>query len=448
MVRHVLTTGETSYPHDPHDLTGAGKHTAIPPELVKVAKEIRGKILDPLWDRMDASDMGIGYAKSGFFPRSYNDHAILSNKADFIRDRARLNRFIFDQDLAAQADADKPARLHKWWAETPASVRASGLFPDETRKAMIQLGRNLRRIGDIEDELKNGPGGQGVNANTHDPIALGAERDKLIQANQDIHDQHVEAFRDPLAHHEANNVYNQIAESHPLSFTTMGPDSQFTKGRVLPPEADQIMRNWMHTKVLETIPHYIGGVARKTAHHEMFGKSGQANADDIRDAIAAGMHGDESDRIHMIIEAVTGRSARTTDAGMAKAASLISTYGQTILLTGAALSAGAEPFASVLAAPRIQLGVKVMVGTYARMASAMFGKGDAAERMATLRFIGGVKDQLQGAAAATRFSDYAGTPGLQRYSNGFFELSGLSPAIRWIRSATLGTFPMSTRKPC
>ena len=54
---------------------------------------------------MDASDMGIGYAKSGFFPRSYNDHAILSNKADFIRDRARLNRFIFDQDLAAQADA-------------------------------------------------------------------------------------------------------------------------------------------------------------------------------------------------------------------------------------------------------------------------------------------------------------------------------------------------------
>ena len=59
-----------------------------------------------------------------------------------------------------------------------------------------------------------------------------------------------------------------------------------------------------------------------------------------------------------------------------------------------------------------------MVGTYARMASAMFGKGDAAERMATLRFIGGVKDQLQGAAAATRFSDYAGTPGSSATATG------------------------------
>jgi hypothetical protein len=446
MVRHVLTTGETSYPRDAHDLTGAGPRTQIPPELVKVAHEIRGKTLDPLYDRMKAAGMDIGYAKSGYFPRSYNDRNILSNKDEFIHDRARLNRFIFDKDLGAMPDdAAKAGRLHKWWTETPDAVRRSGLFPNDTRTAMAQLGRNLRRIGEIDRELAAGPGGPGVNPTTHDPIALGAEREGLRVENANIHDQHMEAVRDPLAHHEANNVFNQIADGNPLRFTTLGPDSQFTRGRVLPPETDQIMRRWMHTKVLDTIPHYIGGVSRKAAYQEMFGKNGEANAQDISDARANGMHGSYSDQIHMIIEAVTGRSARTTDAGMTQAASLISTLGQTMLLPGAALSATAEPFGSVLAAPRVGLGFKTMFGTYARMGSAMFGKGDAAERMATLRFIGGVKDSLQGAAAATRFSDYAGTPGLQRYNNAFFETTGLSPAIRWIRSATLGTFPMYTK---
>ena len=441
MVRHVLTTGETSYPLNPRDVNRTGPGTPIPPELVKLATEIRTKILDPSYDRMKQAGMDLGYARNGYFPRTYKDREILNNKADFIQDKTTLNRLVFDKDMAAQPDADKPARLHKWWAETPDAVRRSGLFPDETVTAMRQLGRNLRRIREIDAELKAGPGGPGVNPTAHDPVRLNAERDQLLTDNDVIYIQHKTNVRDPLAHHEANNVFNRIAEGDPLRFATLGPDSQFLKGRTLPPEADTIMRNWMNTKVLETIPTYLRGTAAKTSYHELFGKHGQANQDDIRDAIQiGGMHGAYGDQIRSIIEAVTGRSMRTADEGISHLAALASGLGAVMTLPGASLSAMAEPWGSILSAPTVRTGTRVMAGTYSRMIGAMFRTGDAAERMATARFLGIVQSKMQGAAAATRFSDYAGTPQVQRFTNKFFEMA-LSPAIRWIRASQTGTFP-------
>jgi hypothetical protein len=431
MLRHTLTTGEMTYPRNAHDLTGAGPRVAIPPEIRRAAAAIRSHVLDAQYDRMKAAGMDIGYAKSGYFPRVYNDKAILADHVGFVRDRAKLNQVIFDKDLSARPDTEQPARLYKWWRETSADVRGSGLFNPDARDGMNKLGRNLRRIDAIDAELA---AGGAMNPTQHDPIALRAERDKLVQENQDLHDQHRDHVRDRLAAHEAENVYDAIASGDPLKFATLGPDSKFLKGRTLPPEADQIMRAWMHQNVMDIIPGYNHGVARKTAFHELFGAHGEAVQQAINDAIElGGMHPSFGEPIKQIVETVTGRSMRNANPALERITNMTSALGALITLPGASISAIGEPFGTLLAGGS----PKMLFGTFSRMAGAALRTGSAAERMALLRAIGGTQSRLQGAASASRFSDYAGSPTIEKFMHNYFELA-LSPAVRWIRAATLG----------
>jgi hypothetical protein len=429
MLRHTLTTGEMTYPVNAHDLTGTGPRLAIPPEIRKAAAAIRSHVLDAHYDRMKAAGMDVPYAKSGYFPRVYNDKAILADHAGFVRDRAKLNQVIFDKDLDNAPDS--VSRLNQWWRETDASTRNSGLFDPDARDAMNQTTRNLRRIRAIDEELA---AGGAINPNTHDPIKLGAERDKLVQENQDLHDLWRDHVRDQLARHEAENVFDAIASGNPTRFNTLGPDSKFTKGRTLPPEADQIMRAWMHHDVLSMIPGYVHGVSRKVAFTELFGQDGHGIQKAITDAIElGGMHSAFNEPIKQIVETVTGRSMRSNNPALERITNLASSVGALITLPGASISAIGEPFGTLLAGGS----PKMLFKTFANMSGAAFRTGTAAERMAVLRAIGGTQSRLQGAASASRFSDYSGSPTIEKFMHNYFELA-LSPAVRWIRAATLG----------
>jgi hypothetical protein len=429
MLRHTLTTGEMTYPQNARDLTGTGPRLQIPPEIRRAAAAIRSHVLDAQYDRMKAAGMDVPYAKSGYFPRVYNDKAILADHAGFVRDRTKLNQVIFDKDLGAQPDS--VARLNQWWRETDASTRNSGLFDPAARDAMNQTTRNLRRITAIDEELA---AGGAINPTTHDPTALRAERDKLVQENQDLHDLWRDHVRDQLAGHEAENVYDAIASGSPTRFNTLGPDSKFTKGRTLPPEADQIMRNWMHTNVLDMIPSYVHGVSRKVAFTELFGQDGHGIQKAVNDAIElGGMHSAFNEPIKKIVETVTGRSMRSNNPALERITNLASSVGALITLPGASISAIGEPFGTLLAGGS----PKMLFKTFTNMGAAALRTGTAAERMAVLRAIGGTQSRLQGAASASRFSDYSGSPTIEKFMHNYFELA-LSPAVRWIRAATLG----------
>jgi hypothetical protein len=441
MFRHTMQTGETTYPLNAHDLTGIGPRKPIPENILAAAEKTRF-IEDRLHDQIVGTEglEDTGYA-SGHVSRVFDDRAIRNDKEGSTRDRTRLNQFIFDNDMKftdprerqnLRPDEDKPERLYQWWRETP--ERDTPMFSQDARDAMAQLGKNLNRIKAIDEELKAGPGGAGVNPTTHDPIKLGAERDQLVRDNLDIHDEHVTHIRDQIAHYEAQNWWDRIAKGDPLDFATMGPDSRFTKGRTLPPEADQIMRDWMHKDMLTSFPNYAHGVARKIAFTELFGADGRATQNAIDKAVDHGMNGNFSTPIRQVVEAVTGRSMRgNNDPGLQRTTNMVSALGQLMLLPGASISAVGEPFGTLLAGGS----PKMMFGTFTRMAGAMLHTPSAAERMAGIRAIGGTTSVLQGAAAASRYTDYAGTPTIEKFMHRYFELA-LSPVVRWIRAATYG----------
>jgi hypothetical protein len=436
MFRHTMQTAQTRYPLDAHDLASTGPSKPIPENILKVAEYTR-YIEDRLHDLI-VKTPGLedtGYA-SGHLTRSFNDRLIRGDKTGSTRDRTRLNQFMFDLDMKftdkerqnLRPDEDKPARLYKWWRETP--ERDTPLFSQDARDAMARLGKNLTRIGKIDEELASGGA---MNPTTHDPTALRAERDQLFRDNELIRDRHEEHIRDQIAGHEATNWWEAISKGDAMDFNTMGPDSRFTKNRILPPEADQIMRAWLHQDMLTSFPNYVHGVSRKVAFAELFGVDGHAIQDAIDKAVDHGMSGEFSTPIRQVMEAVTGRSLRGADPGLQRTTNLVAAAGQLMLLPGASISAVGEPFGTLLAGGS----PKMMIGTFTRMAGALFRTGSAAERMAGVRAIGGVSSVLQGAAAASRYTDYAGTPTIERFMHRYFELA-LSPVVRWIRAATYG----------
>lgn len=427
---HTLATGDTTYPLDAHDTNKTGQTRPIRSEIIEAAKKIRLDIFEKSYDTAKASGLPIGHTKEGYVPRVMNDAKILSDPQTFTKDIARINGIIQDNDFAA-SNEEPPVRLAKWWSDTEKRVRDSpAAFTDEQRAAMNELVKNLNRINAINAELA---AGGAVNPNAHNPAALQAERDTLEARNQDIHDEHGQGVLDAVALNEAQNMTRRIITGKPQDFTTLGPRSEFLRQRTLPPEADQVLRNWYVSDPKVAIPMYIHSMSRKLAYHEVFGPSGNNVTALIHEAQAAGMHGDHVRKFQDVVETVTGRSTRQGNSADTRIFNAISAWGELITMSGATLSALAEPTAMVLHGGSFKQVLKV----YSNLMGQFFGTMEGAERMRIARQIGAISSVLQGSAMANRATDYSGTPVMGAIVNNFFELA-MSPAIRMIRAATIG----------
>ena len=424
---HTLHTGDKTYPLDAHDTTGRGETRPISSQVLDAAEKIR-PMFEAAHEQMTKAGIDVGYSSS-YVPRMADDHKILADGAGYVRDMTEVNKIIIDKDLDTSG-APPIERLHGWWRDTPQTVRDSAVFTDDTRDAMNTLGRNLRRIAAINEELASGGAS---NPTKHDPTKLRAELDKLRLDNQDIYDDHKDNVRDSIAGHEAENRNRRINEGDPTDFVTLGPKAEFLRGRTLPPETDQIMRKWLHQDPRVAIPSYLHAVSRKVAYHEVFGKTGQNLEHYLAQASRAGMHGDYVKQFRGAVQLLTGQSPRSNDPISTRITNAVSAAGAMISLPLASISALGEPAATMMNGGN----TRMMFRTYANIVGQALGTASAAERTRLTRQIGAVSSRLQGAAMASRFADYSGTPHLGRLVNNFFEL-GLSPAIRMIRAATLG----------
>jgi hypothetical protein len=431
MIWHTLTTGEHTYPTN--HLDPNGPRVPIPGKILDFAEKAR-PILDAMHKMADDAGLKVGHASEGggYAPRTYDDHKILGHEGEYRRDMTEVVKIIFNNDIDAVPDAEQPARLHQWWRGVGEAVRDDPMLDPKIRDAMETLGKNLTRIKNIEAELAAGPGGPGVNPTTHDPVKLNADRLTLIDENQQIFGAFRNRVRDHYAPIEAKNRFDRIAKGDISNWETFGPKSQFLKGRTLPPEADRILRNWMIQKPREGLLNYIHGMSQKVAYHEIFGETGGEIEKLIQHMVDAGAHRTITDEISRAVELLTGRALRDVDNATNTITNTVAALGTMMLLPGASITALGEPAATLINGGNM----RQLVRTYTNLVGQILRTAKGAERMAAVRYIGGVIDSMQSSAAANRFQDYSGTPRIASLVNGLMELA-MGKMIRHLRAAGL-----------
>ena len=419
MLRHALTTEENSYPLDPNDVSRTGPSKPIPENILTAAGRLR-PILDEVWRASHDAGLDIGYAKSGYYPRIYDAlkaTASAESKTRFLQQASKLHSLMFDQELG-DPGSDPVALLEKWTTlakeEKESTPNGSG---DQATLAghMQALQKNLRRQAEIEAEL-NDP------QSTADPDALAAEQDQLkAEAEQIAQDAHP-LLRDHVSALAANNWLVRLMDSGMHEFDNAGPSGKYLQARTLPPEADQIMREFMRTNPADALPNYFNSAARRVSLAERFGTNGE----DLKAVMAKvklipEMNTYDANWFHQQMDAVLGQNNTHSMPGLMRISNMIHAAGSMMLMPRSAWSSLAEPMNAALATSDMKTALNIFAGQFGQI----FKTASAKERTEMAEYIGTVTGAMHDSVMLARMgADYSDSPALNRFMTQYYRITG------------------------
>lgn len=400
-LRHSLITGENNMPDG----------TPIPANI-KVASGAIRFMLNEEYELNRQAGLNIGYARSGFLPIRYNPAAVGADPQGFTRDATRLHQRWFNERVGTPGD--NPDALVKEYRDIPRSVRDD--MDQTTRQGMDALVKNLRRQAYIERVL---PG-------ITDPARqqkLQAELTKLQADAQTLAAQHHDGLNDFMADRAATEWRQAINVGHSNDFDTVGPSSSYLRQRTLPPYAQDIMRNWMHTDVKELLSDYFMASGRRTAFAELFGPGNERLETALRDAEDAGVNQYDLRLIRDIQNSVTGRARhgmpRTVMSGLDAAHALAGA----MLMPRAAWNSIMEPINTGLA----NNSMKSAFHAFAAQFGQIMHTADSYERARTAGMMGILSNHLIDNALTMRSgADYSDSPQLARLMGNFYRANLLT----------------------
>jgi hypothetical protein len=416
MLRHVLTEGEGAFLL-PDSKTG--KAVPIPENIRKAAGAIR-YLLDQEWERNQKAGIDVGYAKNGYFPRMYDDHKIFGDREGFKKAAGELHKVIFEKDVG-----DDPAKLLEAHDRLPGDVRHN-LDPD-VQDAIEALRKNLKE----QDKLQTGIN----NKVSADPGADQAKIDQLAADAADLHDQIHDPVRDLYATTAAKSWFDRINDGDPTDFDTRGPNASYINKRVLPPEADTIMRDYMINDPTLALPAYFQHSARKVAFAERFGANGAKLDALIHQATEGRARGEDNEKMRRLVEAVTGKQKSGLPSEVERAANVIHAMGSIALMPRAAWSSLSEPLVVLVRTGSVK-------ATYQALAYQM---GDivrtagSKQRAELANALGLTTSHLYDSVIADRTeAHYRDGPGLSKAMANYYKRTGLTQLTNSQRRSVMG----------
>ena len=258
-IRHVMTTGENTYPTDP--LNSNSPRVPIDQSIVQVASRLR-TISDRFFRQLRDAGVKIGYAQNGHFLRLYDQVRAHSDPVGFVKAASTLHKLMFDREIGPAGD--HPEKLLDMWNGL---VKEQKLAADPaTQAGMKELNKNLLRQQQLDTEISGGGDPTGAKQAELDQLQIDAEA--LAQAHHDDVGNHIATIN-------ANDWLTNLRKMYAHDWDKTGPGGNFANKRSLPPEADQIMREFMITDPLTVLPRYYESAARKIAYAERFGPNGE-----------------------------------------------------------------------------------------------------------------------------------------------------------------------------
>jgi hypothetical protein len=406
-----------------------GPSKPIPQNLIQAGGRLR-QLLDTVWRTSHDAGLDTGYSRSGYYPRLYDAFKVTANAASkqrFLDQAHVLHSLIFDQKLG-DPGSDPTALLEKWTTLSKGDQQTAPYGP-ATQQAlaghMRNLRANLRRQAEIGEELKAGPN-----------PPLEAELAQLkVSASQIAEDAHP-LLRDHIAHLASGNWLTRIMGGGLHDFDTTGPSGKYLQSRVLPPETDQIMREFMRTNPSDALPNYFHAVSRRVAYAERFGTNGEAlenTMDQVRQIPA--MNTADANWFKQQIDAVTGRQNTSSMQGLMKFSNAIHAIGSIALMPRAAWSALAEPMNGALATGSLRFGLE----TFANQFGQLMRTASAAERTEMAEYLGNVVSAMHDSIMNSRMSaDYADSPALNKFMTNYYRITGLTQLTNSQRTAATG----------
>jgi hypothetical protein len=358
----------------------------------------------------------------------------VANQNSFVVDAQKLHKFMFDTDVGPPGD--DPAKLHERWRNlgTVDKDLAERQHPGLTAD-MKALAKNLARQAEIEAL----PPAAQTAAVQAELANLKADAEQLAQTHHD-------AIGNFIAERAASDWVRRLAIGYPADFDTVGPSGNYLNHRVLPPEADEMLAEWMLRDVPSVLSHYFEQSSRKIADAEHFGFGTENEIDRLlAEAHAAGMYGDDGIKIRGLLESIRGRTSNgdLQRRVMTDASNFVHAFGATALMGRAAWTSLHEPIVSALMTGSAQVGLRAFAHQFAAIA----GRASAKERALLADFIGVTTSRMSESLMTSRTgADYADSPTTSRFMMQFYRTVGLTQLTNAIRRAVMGSLDWYLRQ--
>ncbi len=412
MLRHLMTEGRD----DDYIPDGAAGPIYFPDNFHAAAKALRF-LLNEEWERIKAAGIPIGYARSGFFPRIYDDLKIMSDRAGFEADAVKLHNIIFDQHVGT--DPSKAVAVY----DSLTNVQKAEL-PKTTMEAADKLKSNLYKQDKIKNAIESG-------------AAAPADHTKLAQLQQDAVALHAELsnpLRDDWSRRAAEDWWLKASGSDPMDFDTKGPTTAFTRERKLPPEADKIMRSWMVNQPLDALSRYFHATSRRVAYVERFGVKSEKLENLLTEALKAGARGEDVISMRGLVEHITGRQKSDLPSVITGVFDRIHAYGTMALLDRATFSSLSEPVSVLM---RTGSG-RVFMHTMSAYIGNIFRKAKREELQTLARAAALITNPAYDVIMAERTdAHYLNSPHLSRRVTNFYQRIGLTPLTNHQRTSAM-----------
>ncbi|CAB5178709.1 hypothetical protein UFOVP156_27 [uncultured Caudovirales phage] len=395
------------------------------PQLTEAADKIRN-LFNDLWYYGDNAGLKMGYAPNGYLPRMYDMTKIVTDPDGFREAAERVYNEMFDTKFEDFRSDDAIAR-----SLLARALQILRIKPK--RLPMHATGFSQTEADDIKDAVKAykaALASMQAAPNAQDPDAALAAAEQEMEAALDLIDGVYDAIKTVDGNLRAATWLQEAWVGSAEANNSYSPDAEFLKGRVLPPSADVLMREYLNTDVVSLINDYIPKIVNKAEYERRFGRMDMADAK--RKLYEQGVLPDDVAYIFQTIEKLTGRSHDNTLGATAKVVSKIQAYGIMAMLGRAVMSAAAEPLGAAIQTRDVRQGFRAMFVTL----SQFLPTASARDRQTIAEVIGLVGNPYMDQALANREGgQFLNDPNLNQRMAKYFIFT---LQHGWLKNTTVG----------
>ena len=385
------------------------------PEIMDLAARLR-KILDEEFYQNQRAGIDIGYIRDqGYLPRMLDLPRVLNDEAKFTKQAADTYEHVWNRDYGEDAQT-----LLAEPKATNLFMRILKAIDPDAHKDIKKLRKQISRL---ESQVST----------SDDPDALLAKLEKLHAQLTELVDDALPGVRRSWATEAADKWLANLKFGADYDFDSHAPDSTYTKKRVLPKEADELLADFYIQSQMETISRYLTQSVRRTEYAKRFGAKGEKLEEMLREASAQGVSSEDVTEIRRVVAVAAGRQKSDTPRSVQRFMHGFHNIYTMALLGRAVISSAVEPLTAGITAGDFLAGIKALSATLAGQKS-MNGK----QRAELARAMGIVLDHGADTILTERFGgEWGETIKYDKWLSEMFIRTGLHALTRAQRTHTL-----------
>jgi hypothetical protein len=407
-----------------------------------LAAELRS-LLTEVWYDLKDSGIDLSY-QDGYLPRIYDAVMVDRDRAGFRAGAAKVYGLMFDKEVRQNPDPETQNDdiksiingLRNATKAMPDGSRAPDPRLSDTDETLIENWRKER--GAYRAAVKSL---EKYQAETTKPDAATVQAmldkiDRKQKAAEKLLGEVIDMLGDRWSGYSAEVWESSLGVARLDDVGSVSPQANFLKGRVLPPEADVILADYMvdNDDPIALLSAYFFSAARRAEYAKAFGDDNSKLNNMLRAARDAGATAQEETLMALGVQGAAGRIPSKTP-GWARFSSVISIYGAIQLMGLSAFTSLAEPLVTGLRTGRARDALSAVVEQVM-----LIPRAQRRQRLNELaKSIGMIAPYTMETVMENRMAaDAMDMPRLGQLAlNRFFIINGLTPLTNWQRVANI-----------